>query len=117
MGRGKAEPRSLRTVLTGVMQSLGLDDPAEAALRARWDQAVGSEIAAVCRVEKLDAGRLYLGVDNPVWSYELSMRREALRGKINAFLGEEKVIEVHVRLKNERRGAGGQGDRTHGRQA
>ena len=114
MGKRRAEPRYLRTVLTAVMQSLGLDDPAEAALHARWDQAVGPEIAAVCRVEKLEAGRLFLGVDNPVWSYELSMRREALRGQVNAFLGEEKVIEVHVRLKKERPGAGGQGGRPHG---
>ncbi len=96
---GIAGPRPLRSVLTGVTRSLGLDDPVEGLLHAHWAQIVGQDVAALCRVEKFDDGRLSLGADNPVTRYELSMRREALKAQINAFLGEDKITQVHVKLK------------------
>ncbi len=91
-------PRPLRSVLNAVMRTMGLDDPTEGVLFANWAQVVGADVAAVCRVERLSHGKLFLLVDNSVWSYELSMQREGLRDKINSFLKAEKISEVHVKL-------------------
>jgi hypothetical protein len=104
-------------VLTDVTRSLGLDEPAEGLLRANWRQALGPEVAGACRLEKLDGGRLILGVDSSALSYEFSMRREEIRSRINAFLrgndtpgagagaggagagGAGEITEVRVKLR------------------
>ena len=94
--------RALGSVLSGALADLGLGSPAEAALHARWAEAVGADVAAVSRVEKLEGGRLTIGVDHPTWNYELMMRAPALRDRVNAFLGQAVITEVHVKLRTPR---------------
>lgn len=94
-------PRPLRAFLTDVAASIGLDDPVERKLHERWAEAVGSDLAALCGPEKLAAGRLTVGVESAVVKYEMAMRREALRKKINEWLGEESIKEVHVKLRRK----------------
>jgi predicted nucleic acid-binding Zn ribbon protein len=99
-------PRPVGSVLSRVVADLGLDDPAERTLFERWDAIAGTETAAVCRVIRFRDGRLMLGVDSPVWSYELSMRRLTIKERINAYfsaLGEKtRVTEVTVKLNGIR---------------
>ena len=101
MGR-RAGFRALGSVLTGALADLGLGSPVEAALHARWAEAVGAEVAGVSRVEKLEGGVLTIGVDHPTWNYELMMRAPALRDRVNAFLGTTSIMEVHVKLRTPR---------------
>ena len=99
MGTG---PRPIGALLPSVVAALGLDDPAERTLFERWAEIAGPETAKVARVVKFREGRLLLGAESPVMSYELSMRREALRDRINAYFaargGKARVTEVTVKL-------------------
>jgi hypothetical protein len=99
MGKGKT--RSLRSVLTDVASSIGLDDPVEKELHVRWAEAVGSDLALLCGPEKLAGGRLTVAVGSAVVKYEMTMRRERLREKLNAWLGKEHIKEVHVKLRRK----------------
>lgn len=98
------KPRPLRTLLTDVAASIGLDDPVERKLHERWGEAVGPDLAALCGPEKLAAGRLTVGVGSAVVKYEMAMRREILREKINEWLGKEYIKEVHVKLRKKHAG-------------
>ena len=100
MARGR--PRSLRSILTDVGESLGLEDPVERALYERWPEAVGEDLAALCGPEKLARGKLTVEVNDPVARYELIMRREAVRERLNAWLGKQHIREVTVRLRKTR---------------
>jgi hypothetical protein len=91
-------------VLTEVLATLPLGDPAERALVEGWEKAVGADEAAHSTVERLERGRLTVAVDHPVRHYEWMMRREELRGKLNGFLGGDTIKEVQVKLR-----------KTHGR--
>jgi predicted nucleic acid-binding Zn ribbon protein len=86
-------------VLTELVRSLGLGDPAEPRLRAHWAEAVGAEDAARCGVEKLEDGRLTVAAETAVHRHYLWMRAETLRRRANAFLGADVVKEVHVKLR------------------
>lgn len=99
---GAPRPRALRDVLTEVLGGLRLGDPAEARLFAAWPRLVGAEAAKASRIEKLEAGRLYVATDSSVWGYELGMRRESLRKTLNEFLGTDTVKEVTVRQGTRR---------------
>lgn len=99
MGARDARPRPLRAVLGAVLESLKLGDPAEASLFERWDEAAGPDFAARCRPERLEGGRLTVTCEHPVLSYEIGMRREALRAHLNGFLKEARVTEVKVHLR------------------
>jgi len=94
--------RTLGSVLSGALADIGLGNPAEAALHARWADAVGPAIAAVSRVERLEGGRLTIGVDHPTWNYELMMRAAALKDQVNAFLHSTLITDVHVKLRTPR---------------
>jgi len=94
--------KTLRSVLDGLMKTLGLDDPTQGIIYSNWVEIVGPEVAAVCRIERLSRGRLFLRTDSSAWSYELSMRREALRERINGFLNANKISEVHVKAGTAR---------------
>jgi predicted nucleic acid-binding Zn ribbon protein len=87
-------------VLTEVLATLPLGDPAERALVEDWARAVGQSAAAHSSVERLENGRLTVAVDHPVQHYEWMMRREEWRGKLNGFLGTEAIKEVQVKLRN-----------------
>jgi predicted nucleic acid-binding Zn ribbon protein len=95
MGKG---PRHLRSLLGEAYASLGVaPDSPETVLRSRWPEAVGADVAAVTEVDRLEQGRLVITAGNPVWCFELSMRREALRDSLNAFLGADEIREVQVK--------------------
>ncbi len=98
----KGRPRSLRAILTDVGTALGLEDPVERLLHERWSEAVGPDLATLCGPERLARGRLTVEARDPVVRYELVMRREAVRERLNAWLGKEYIREVNVRLRKTR---------------
>lgn len=95
------KPLPLRAFLTDIASSIGLDDPVERQLHERWAEAVGPDLATLCGPERLAAGRLTIGVGSAVVKYEMAMRRETLREKLNAWLGKEYIKEVHVKLRKK----------------
>ena len=91
-------PQPIRALLDSVFAGMGLAmNSPEMILRVRWPEAVGADIAAATEVDRLEHGRLVLTAENPVWAFELSMRRESLRDTLNAFLGGEEIREVQVK--------------------
>lgn len=101
-------PRSVGLVLAELARVLGLDDPRERLLLSRWEEAAGPQLAAACRPLALEGGRLRVDAASSVWQYELAMRREELKGRINVFMrahgaapeGADAVKEVHVSLRS-----------------
>jgi predicted nucleic acid-binding Zn ribbon protein len=55
---------------------------------------VGPEIAGHTRVLKIDAGRLFVSVDSPVWRQELMYQRDTLIARLNQELAEEVVSDI-----------------------
>lgn len=95
MGKG---PRKLGALLGAAYASLGVaPDSPEMVLRARWAEAVGPDVASLTYIDRLERGRLVMVAENPVWCFELNMKRESLRDTLNAFLGKAEIREVQVK--------------------
>ncbi|HWP34592.1 MAG TPA: DUF721 domain-containing protein, partial [Thermodesulfobacteriota bacterium] len=59
----------------------------EATIAARWEEAVGPQVAARARPEGLREGVLTLRVASAPWMSELSLRKPRLLARINAVAG------------------------------
>ena len=92
-GRGA---RPFGAVIARVMSSLGLGDADEARLFREWARAAGPEFAEGCKPGRLEGGTMAVMPANETWAHMLAMRREDLKGKLNSYLGHEKVKEVLV---------------------
>ncbi len=88
MGRHPGQPDALGRVIE---RSLGRRRLAsvltEATIWSRWEDAVGSQVAARARPDGLREGVLTLRVASAPWMAELSFRKPALLAKINGVLG------------------------------
>ena len=94
--------RPLGTVVAEVLVSLGLGDPVEARLHAEWKEAAGEEFAAGCRPAALRSGRLSVEPSGEAWRYELTMRCEELKVRLNSYLGGDHVKEIQVMARRAR---------------
>jgi len=67
---------------------------------ARWEDAVGAQIAAHARPVKLAAGRLLVEVDEPGWASQLRYLEAELLGRIAAVVGPGvEAIDWRVRRR------------------
>ncbi len=64
-----------------------------------WREIVGDDIAEHCTPQKLNGGKLYLKVDNPVWVQQLDLMKEEVRCKINEKIASEKVDRLLFRTQ------------------
>ena len=82
-------------LIRGRLATLGIARKVrEAGVSVSWPELVGPEIAAHTRVIKLDAGKLFVAVDEPAWRQELTYQKQMIREKINASLGEgDKLVD------------------------
>ncbi|HTW19638.1 MAG TPA: DciA family protein [Mycobacteriales bacterium] len=69
----------------------------EAGLLPRWEQIVGTEIAAHCRPERLVAGELRCVAESTAWATQLRLMAAALVGRIAAEIGPGVVNRIVVR--------------------
>jgi len=65
-----------------------------------WDEIVGKDIGKKTSPERFIKDCLYINVENPTWSNELSMMSEQLILKINSFLKENIVKEIRFKIKH-----------------
>jgi predicted nucleic acid-binding Zn ribbon protein len=73
----------LNAVMRETLREFGLDKKAKTyAVITDWKQIVGDSVAAVTTPEKLTNGVLQVKVANPVWKYELTMRKAEILSKI-----------------------------------
>lgn len=93
--RPKGSPERISKLLTGS----GLNPELGARLKdlaiwERWDQAVGSAIAARTRPLRLVGGVLTVAVASGPWMQQLSFMKTELRDRINTTLGDDRVREI-----------------------
>ncbi len=103
-------------ILESVVRDLGLAKKlSEQRAVIEWPDVVGRRIAEHARAMRVDEGRLFVEVDSPVWSQELTlMRREILR-QLNDRIGRKTVDNVHFVLGGARpHGASGRNGKEEG---
>jgi predicted nucleic acid-binding Zn ribbon protein len=68
-----------------------------AGLLPRWEQIVGSDIAAHCRPERLEAGELTCVAESTAWATQLRFMSAQLLVRIAAEVGPDVVARLRVR--------------------
>lgn len=86
-------PRSIGDILPEAVPQLG-ERLAEVHLRARWERAVGAEVARRSRPGVLAEGCLTIVVDNSPWLHELRLRQ----GEVLAAIRRECPSVTALRL-------------------
>ena len=92
-----SKPTSIGDLIRGHLAKVGLTRQVrEAGIEVRWPELVGAEIAAHTRVIKIDAGRLFVAVDEPTWRQELMYQKGPIMATLNAALGEGKTLVSEI---------------------
>ena len=58
-----------------------------AGVRVRWEEIVGSQIAAHATVESFEVGRLTLRADSSAWAQQLRLLMPTIEGAVDRALG------------------------------
>jgi predicted nucleic acid-binding Zn ribbon protein len=99
VSRGRREPVRVGPVLARVLADLGHGRAAELLrLAARWEEAVGAELAARAEPVALRGRVLEVRVASSVWCQELQMRRAEILAGLARVLGPEapEDLRFHV---------------------
>lgn len=85
----------LRDILPSTLQNLGLAKRynTESAI-LHWPEIVGKDIAVHAVPTSVQRGTLLIAVNNSVWCHHLSMMKEEIIYKLNAFIGEKAIIDI-----------------------
>ena len=90
-----AKPESISTIIARQLETSGLARGIKrASIEHVWSELVGPDIAVHTRVVKVQAGRVFVAVDSPVWRQELLYKKEALIEILNRELGEKIVDDI-----------------------
>jgi predicted nucleic acid-binding Zn ribbon protein len=90
-----SKPEAISSIIGRQLASLGLAGKIkQASVEHLWPEMVGPEIAGHTRVLKIDAGRLIVSVDSPVWRQELMYQRDAFIARLNQELEEEIISDI-----------------------
>ena len=94
-GQDLTKPSTIGDLIRGRLATLGLARKIkEAGIGVSWPELVGPEIAAHTHVIKLEAGKLFVAVDEPAWRQELTYQKQQIRERINASIGEgDKLVD------------------------
>lgn len=85
----------LNSVMRDTLKEFGLEKKAKSyAVITHWEEIVGEKVASVTVPEKLDKGILTVKVANPVWKYELTMRKAEILAKIAKQHGPYEVKDI-----------------------
>ncbi len=95
----KSEPVAVGSMVTQVLSELGLAGTASAvALSERWEEIVGSEIAAHCQPIIVRDGVLEASVDSSVWCQQLQLQREEILEALRRALGPDAPKDLWLRV-------------------
>ena len=97
------EPLDLGGALARLQRTLGLARPdAVTAIQQHWTSLLGSELAAVSRLESLHHDTLVVAVDDPAVAEHLRWSANDLLGAVNAVCGGKVATELSVRVRPRR---------------
>jgi predicted nucleic acid-binding Zn ribbon protein len=107
----RAEP--IGKILADVIRDLGLSGKlSEQRAVVEWPEIVGRKVAEHARALKVDSGRLFVEVDSPVWSQDLTLMKRAILRQINDRIGRNAIHNIHFVLGGARaHGASGSNGR------
>jgi predicted nucleic acid-binding Zn ribbon protein len=89
------DPNKFDEVLKTLYRDLGLDGHAKQYEAVSiWNTVVGSHIARVSEVEKIQAGTLYVKVKNAAWRNELTFKKQHIIGQLNEKIGYDLVKDI-----------------------
>ncbi len=99
----KRRPRSrfepIGSLLPRVLGDLGLTETARVMqIAARWEEAVGREIADHCRPSALRGEVLEAVVDSSVWCQQLQLRAPEILEALRRVLGEQAPSSLRLRV-------------------
>ena len=91
-----ANLQKLGNILQGILKKQNITiDSEEQRLLVIWNSAVGLQISAHTRPEKLKRNTLFVKVSSSVWMHQLHILKSDIIEKINTLLGKELVKNVH----------------------
>jgi len=91
-----ANLQKLGNILQGILKKHNITiDSKEQRLLVIWNSAVGLQISAHTRPEKLKRNTLFVKVSSSVWMHQLHILKSDIIEKINTLLGKELVKNVH----------------------
>jgi hypothetical protein len=94
-----ANLQKLGNILQGILKKHNITiDSKEQRLLVIWNSAVGLQISAHTRPEKLKRNTLFVKVSSSVWMHQLHILKSDIIEKINTLLGKELVKNVHFSI-------------------
>jgi hypothetical protein len=95
-------PRSAATALESLTRTIA---PASllADVQRAWPDAAGDALAGRATPTRAHAGVVTLACESGVWAQELTLMAPQLTARLNAVLGDERVLEVRCRAGTARR--------------
>lgn len=98
------EPIPVTDALDGLLRSLrgGAGRAEVGGVFGRWEDAVGTALAANVRPVRLERGMLLVEVDDPAWATEVRFMSDDLRARLAEVTGVE-VERIEVRVARPRR--------------
>jgi predicted nucleic acid-binding Zn ribbon protein len=92
-----AEP--IGKILADVVRDLGLSKKlTEQRAVVEWADIVGRDVAEHARALRVDTGKLFVEVDSPVWSQELTLMKRNILRQINDRIGRKAIDNIHFVL-------------------
>ncbi len=101
------DPIGISESLDGVVQALrgGADRAEVGGVFGRWDEAVGSAVAAHVRPVRLEHGALLVEVEDPAWATQVRLLSDDLKRRLHDVAGVSiERVEVRVRASGRRPG-------------
>jgi predicted nucleic acid-binding Zn ribbon protein len=98
-GRSR-EPDLLGTSLDRVLRHLGA--PVAETVNgvfSRWDEVVGTRIAAHARPVAVRGGTLIVAVTDPAWASELAWLGDELAARARDVLGDDSIVRIDVKVR------------------
>lgn len=91
------DPQSIADALGGLLAAQGWEQRAAVgAVFGRWEQIVGSDLAAHSRPEGFEDGEVVVVADSPAWATQLRLLAGVLVRRLNEELGHGAVRAVRV---------------------
>lgn len=92
------EPRPLPEVLDQVLAGLGVPSAdAVVTISERWNDLIGSEVAAHVRPMAVDHGRLTMVADSPAWASHVRWAEADLLRRLGALIGPGVITAIAIR--------------------
>lgn len=86
---------NLRNELDEFMEYIGLSEKMQdMKILKVWNECVGDTISQFSKPVDIKKNKLYVSVENAVWRYELSARKEEILGRVNEILKNKKIKDI-----------------------